>query len=96
MNEDQLVKAEDISLSTIQNLPSSYANGFNVMAGNADIVITLLLNGEPTQVINMSFTTAKTFAQGLNNVIQFIENKTGMDIKTTHHIDKSLNETNQS
>lgn len=88
--EEKPTKADDISIETIQNLPNNYANGFNIMAGNADIVITLLLNGKPDQAINMSFTTAKTLALGLNNIIQQLEARTGMDIKTTFHIEEHL------
>lgn len=96
MSEDKFTKAEDNVLTAIQALPHSYANGFNVMAGNADLIITLLLNGQQTQVVNMSFSTAKTLAQGLSNVIQYLEATTGMDIKTTHHIEKTLSEVDKS
>ena len=75
------------------DLPQTYANGFQVVAGQSDVIVILQRNGKDVEVINLSFTVAKTLAQGLNKIVQLIESKTGMDIKTTHDIAKSLEET---
>lgn len=83
-------------LNTLSNeqVPELYANGYNISSSASDIVLVLLRNGRTVQTINISFTLAKTLAIGLNDVVQHIEKKANMDIKTTHDIAKSLEESN--
>lgn len=65
---------------------ASYFNGFAMAVGTGDIAIALQLNGEPTIVLNTSYTVAKTMAQGLNKLISELERKTGTTIMTTEDI----------
>ncbi len=89
--------AEDKSVSFVKaaidsGIPEEYANGFQILAGQADVVMILQRNGKSVESINMSFTVAKSLAQALSEVIQQIEAATGMDIKTSKQIAKSLGE----
>ena len=90
MSIEEKTKIEE-ALSNAQ-IPELYINGYTIASSASDIVVILLRNGRPVQTLNVSFTLAKTLAIGLNDVVQNIEKKANMDIKTTHDIAKVLEE----
>ena len=57
-----------------------YFNGFAIAVGAGDIVCTLVRNGTPVLTLNVSYTVAKTFAEGLADTIRMLEEKTGQTI----------------
>lgn len=77
-------------LITGKQTPEIYANGFSVAHGNADIVLILQRNGVNVQVVNMSFTLAKTLSQIVGSVIDRIEIDGNFKIKTTKELDQSM------
>lgn len=68
--------------------PEVYVNGFTQAVGLADIVILFERNGFPVSVTNMSYTTAKTLALGLNELIGQLEAHTQRDMLTTMDVAK--------
>jgi hypothetical protein len=69
-------------------IPRMYANGFVIAQSNSDFSLVMMLNGAPTAVVNMSFTSAKTLGEelgkALNNLERGIEQKIlSMDEVTT-------------
>jgi hypothetical protein len=70
-----------------QDLPTFYFNSFQNAGGTADITTILQRNGKAVCVLNMSFTTAKTFSVLLGQIIASIEADTGQDIMTTQRIE---------
>lgn len=73
-----------------RDAPVFYANGFTASMGVGDVVLVLDRNGEPSAVLNMSFTLAKTLALSLNQVIEALEQNTGTTIMTTHEIAEKM------
>lgn len=69
-----------------------YFNGFQIALTNADISGILLLNGQPQVVVNMSYTTAKSLAEGLTDVVKQLEAVTKRPIMTTKDVEKGLND----
>lgn len=67
-----------------------YFNGFQLNLSNADIGVLLMLNNQPTAALNMSYTTAKTLAEGLNEIVATLEKVTGRDIMTTKQVAHGL------
>lgn len=63
-----------------------YVNGFQLNLSNADVNGILLLNGVPEIAVSMSFTTAKTLAVALNEMIAALEKVTGRSIMTTNDV----------
>ena len=45
------------------NIPIIYANSFQVGLSVSDIAITLMANGQPFQILNVSYSTAKGLAE---------------------------------
>lgn len=72
-----------------------YFNGFTVAIGTGDVVIALQLNGKPIQVLNTSYTVAKTLAEGLSKIIGELEQKTGSTIMTIQTIAKAMSQANE-
>lgn len=73
------------------NVPKVYANGFFVGFTLADLNITLVLNGQPTQQVIMSLIAAKTLRNILNDTIRSFEEKTKIDIPDMNQIQELLN-----
>lgn len=73
-----------------EELDQLYFNGFAINIGTGDVLITLLRNGKAEQLIQCSYTVAKTLAQGLSTTIAALEEATGNRIMTTHYIDEKL------
>ena len=68
------------------NIPQLYCNGFALQASGLDTLMVLERNGLPVATLNMSFSSAKTLAQKLNELIDAIEKRTGRSIMTDEEI----------
>jgi len=93
--EESKVAGEDKQSAEVReimalDLQEVYVNGFQIAVGNADMIINLQRNGKFFERINLSFTVAKSLAQALTEVVQQVEVKSGMDIKTTGDLAKTL------
>lgn len=77
-----------IAASFAPDIPKIYFNGLVNAATNADIVCVLERNGIPVCVLNMSFTTAKTFAAGLGQAIANLEAQAGREIMTINDVER--------
>lgn len=71
-------------------LPNIYFNGFQLSLSNADVNGLLLLNNQPALGISMSYTTAKTLAGALNEIVGALEKVTNHEIMTTKEVGKGL------
>jgi len=71
-------------------LPSIYFNGFQLGLSNADVNGILMLNNQPAVGISMSYTTAKTMAEALTEIVAGLEKATGSKIMTTKQVAKGL------
>ena len=88
---DKIEKVLDITkIIENEDVPKIYANSFACFQGNADMGIVLQQNGQPTAVINLSFTLAKTLAEKLNQMLLEFEDTTNNQIMTTTMIDAKI------
>ena len=71
-------------------LPGVYFNGFQLGLSNADVNGILLLNNQPALGISMSYTTAKTLAKALNEMVETLEKVTKREIMTTQQVASGL------
>lgn len=71
-------------------LPNVYFNGFQLGLSNADINGILMLNNQPSIGISMSYTTAKTLSQALNEMVQALESVTQHEIMTTKEVARGI------
>ncbi len=74
----------------VVKVPGFYINGFNVGGSLSDVNCALLVDGNVTATVHMSFNTAKTLAENLNTVIQNVEASTGSTILTMDAIKSGL------
>ena len=72
------------------DVPRIYFNGFINGLGTGDVVCVLERNGQPTGIINMSYTLAKTLSVSLAQLIATLEENSGQPILTTHEVAKYL------
>lgn len=71
-------------------LPGVYFNGFQLGLSNADVNGVLLLNNQPALGISMSYTTAKTLANALSDIVATLEKVTEREIMTTQQVASGL------
>ena len=71
-------------------IPAFYFNGFQMNLSNADVGTVLMLNNQPQASFNMSYTTAKTLAEALHEIVAALEKVTGQDIMTTKQVAQGL------
>jgi hypothetical protein len=71
-------------------LNAMYFNGFQLALSNADVNALVILNGTPQLNLSMSYTTAKTLAVALNDLINTLEKVTGREIMTTRDVGNGL------
>ena len=76
-----------------ENIPHLYANGFTNALSNADIVIVLERQSDPVAVLNLSFTTAKSLAHKLSQLIENLEKASNQSIMTTDLVESALSQT---
>lgn len=86
-NPDKKDIVKEAINSDVQKL---YFNGYANSLGPGDVVSTLLSNGNPVAVVNMSYTIAKTYAYSLLELIAHLEKATGNEIMMHRDIDKAL------
>jgi len=91
MADASLTLEQRIANSQLPEVQKIYFNGFVTAVGGADIMCALELNSSAVATLNMSFTTAKTFARALGNVISQLEQQAGREIMTTNDVDKFMN-----
>lgn len=73
------------------SIPATYANGITLGLTLSDVVLTLSVNGKPTQHINMSLTTAKTLLENLSFLISDYESKSKTKLLNMQDVEKFLN-----
>lgn len=72
------------------DIPHIYFNGFTNAMGQSDITSVLFRSGAPAATLNMSYTTAKTFALKLGQLVASLEAETSHEIMTTDDINNYL------
>ena len=75
---------------TNPDVPHIYCNGFSNLLSNCDTMTILTRNEVPVAVLNMSYSTAKTMALKLGQMIAHLEEVTGQQIMTTDSIDSDV------
>lgn len=77
-------EAQQMVEAALQNsgIAKSYMNGFNIGYSASDLFLATNLMGETFNIIHMSFTTAKTLMQALEETINLVEKKMGQPIRT--------------
>lgn len=73
-----------------ESVSKFYANGFINAYHLADIIIIFKRNGKNEVAINMSYTTAKSFAEKINALITDFERRTEHEIMTIDTIKERL------
>lgn len=82
---------------SVVSIPGIYFNGFANNLGDSDISSLLLLDGTPVAKLNMSFTTAKTFARYLSELVGTLESVTTHKIMISPEVAEGLqNRVNKS
>lgn len=79
--------AEKIEAGQVSEI---YVSGFRIGTANSDIIIEFSRNSRPVQVMNLSYTLAKTLSQYLGNVVQNLEASIGTEIRITKDIDEAM------
>jgi len=69
---------------------SFYANGFEIAATGADLVVTFVHNGRPFATMNLSFTTAKALGAGLSQLVAELEEKSKTKVLSVEEVAKAL------
>jgi hypothetical protein len=78
--------AKMFAASLASPTPQIYLNGFALAQSLADVTIVAQTNGNPSAVLNMSFTTAKSLAIELDKIIKTFEEITGHTLLTMEDI----------
>jgi hypothetical protein len=78
--------AKMFALALASPLPRVYLNGFALAQSLADVTLLAQTNGNPSAVLNMSFTTAKSLAIELDKMIKNFEELTGHTLLTIEDI----------
>jgi len=79
---------EDIERALESGVPEIYVNGFANGLSHADVVTAFMRNGRPAALINMSYTTAKTYSIMLAQLISQFEEKTDRSMLTSMDVDR--------
>lgn len=82
--------------SGMTDAPAFYVNSFVNLIGSSDICTVFERNGSPALVLNMSFTTAKSYAILLGQLVARLEEKTGRDIMTTDAVEAGMNSSEET
>lgn len=76
------------------DVPKFYVNGFVSGHSNADMILLLMQNGTPLNLLNMSFTTAKSLYQNLGDLISKFEAITNHTVMTMNDVANLISESN--
>jgi hypothetical protein len=69
------------------DVPKIYFNGFVNALTSGDVMAVVERTGKAVAILNMSFTVAKSFAQGLGATVAQIESASGRQMLTTKEIE---------
>lgn len=83
-------------MSDLAQVPHVYANGFQIGVSNADINIVLKLDGQPLQVLHVSYTLAKTLQQKVGDVVSRFEKAVNRSMLVTDEVNKAFRELQES
>lgn len=72
------------------SIPAVYVNGFTVGFTLSEINVIMLLNDQPFQLVNMSFSTAKTLMEYLKNSLDNYEAKTHQKVLSMEEVREFL------
>lgn len=75
-----------------RDIPHLYANGFANVLSSADVVTVLERHNVPVAVLSMSYTTAKSLAEKLSQLITSFEQASEQTILTTDVVDQALSQ----
>jgi hypothetical protein len=84
------------SVLTQITIPNHYFNGFELGHSLSDMSALILLDGQPQARLSMSFTTAKTLAENLSQVVKTFEQTTHHDIMTMDDVQASMKDASKS
>jgi hypothetical protein len=71
-------------------LLSLYANGFEISATGADLIVTFVHNGKSFATLNLSFTTAKALGSGLSQLVADLEDRSKTKVLSAEEVVKAL------
>ena len=74
----------------LRGSPRLYTNGIAVAQTASDVSLVLLTNENPTGVLSLSYTTAKTVVDELSKAIKNFEAGTDYKVKSIEELDKGL------
>lgn len=80
------VTQEALANSLVLPIPRFYMNGFVFGQSLSDVAMVVQTNGSPSTIVNMSFTTAKTLARDLGELIAKFEKTTSHEIMTMQDV----------
>jgi hypothetical protein len=63
-------------------VPKLYANGFGLAQTASDLSVILMLHGQPTAVLTMSYVTAKSLVADVSSVLAGYEASTKQQLRT--------------
>lgn len=66
--------------------PRFYINGLGIAMSAGDMIVTMVCNGAPVGIINLSLPTAKGFAEDLTNAVKEYERISEQSVQTTGQI----------
>lgn len=72
------------------SIPNHYFNGIEIATSLSDMSALLILDGQPQARLSMSYTMAKTIAEGLNLAINEFEKATNHQIMTMSEVKKGM------
>lgn len=81
-----------VTLSQVIDVPGMYFNGFQIGLSNSDISLLIMCNGTPQANLNMSYTTAKSLKEFLQDTLKHLEAATEHELMTTEYIEVKLRE----
>jgi hypothetical protein len=90
MADPKAEQIHDSGASEAPLVPKIYINGFSVGMSLSDIYIYTEIAGSPSAMLLMSFTTAKTLAQHLGQVVADFEEMTGQKLLSMDDIQSAL------
>jgi hypothetical protein len=81
--------AQPFDLTQRPAYPTLYINGFSAGTSFSDVFVLAQTAGNPSALLLMSFTTAKTLARQLGDLLSDLEKATGQNILTMDDIQEA-------
>ena len=82
--------SDETRMIPIQEIDHHYVNGFQLNLSNSDVNGIFTLNGVPEFVMTMSFTSAKTLANSLQDLIKTLESVTERSLMTIDEVNSGI------